>query len=179
MKSHIFNYITKTKMTNLKDHKRRILSTRGDIETDKTSYLNLAYNNNFAGTMHEIYLHKITPEEINEYLRTVINIPTVLARNSGWRWMLHNRSSYYMSYRSNIIDKEVKEVLEQYFDWLKQRDDYVESPKDKIVRIERERITARANAVRQEILEAVYHPDRCERMMNEYGEIWADIHMPY
>ena len=166
-------------MTNLKDHERRILSTQGDILADKTSYKNLVFNNNFAGTMKEIYLYKITPEEINEYLRTVINIPTILARDIGWRWIIRDRSSYYMNCRSKIIDKEVKEVLEQYFDWLKQRDDYVESPEDKILRIERERSTARANAVRQEIIETLYHPDRCERMMDEYGEVWADVHMPF
>ena len=32
---------------------------------------------------------------------------------------------------------------------------------------------------RTELIEKLYHPDRYERMVNNYGEIWADIHLPY
>ena len=167
-------------MPSIRDHKRCILSTEGDISVDKLYYRTLIYNQNFAGTIQEIYINRmITYEEINEYLRMVINIPTLLATQPNWRWTLRNRCSYYMLYKKDIIDTPVREILEQYFDWLKERADYVESPEDKIVRIEKERITARTKAVRQEIIETLYHPDRCDRMMNEYGEIWADVHMPY
>ena len=34
-------------------------------------------------------------------------------------------------------------------------------------------------AFRNELLETLYHPDRYERMVATYGEVWADIHLPY
>jgi hypothetical protein len=84
-----------------------------------------------------------------------------------------------MGYHSDVIDQEVKEVLQQYFDWLKERDDYNESPEEEEERIVKERIISRAKAVKQELIETLYHPDRCEKMYAIYGEVWADIHMPY
>ena len=35
-----------------------------------------------------------------------------------------------------------------------------------------------SSAFYQSIIEKLYHPDRMERMVAKYGEIWADIHMP-
>ena len=29
---------------------------------------------------------------------------------------------------------------------------------------------------KQELIEAVYHPDRYRKMIEEYGEVWAEIH---
>jgi hypothetical protein len=161
------------------NHKRRIVSRYTDISLDKLSYKELVYNGNFAGTIQLNMIHTITVEEINEYLRTVIEIPTILSTDVGWRWLISQRTSYYMKHNSDSIDKEVKEILGQYFDWLKERKDYVESPEDKEVRIIKERNIARAKLIRGELIETLYHPDHYEKMYAIYGEIWADIHLPY
>ena len=159
-------------------YKRRTLYTYVDISEDKISYKNLIYNQNLAGSIQLTYIHTITPEEINQYLRMFIEIPTLLARQPFWRSTIFQRSSYYMKYRSEIIDKDVREILEQFFDWLKERNDYVESPEDKIARIEKERNIARGKQIKVELIEILYHPDRYERMVASYGEIWADVHLP-
>ena len=31
---------------------------------------------------------------------------------------------------------------------------------------------------KRELIEALYHPDRYEKMVKTYGEVWADIHLP-
>jgi hypothetical protein len=84
-----------------------------------------------------------------------------------------------IEYHNYLIDEDIEPILQQYFDWLKERDDYVESPEDKIVRIEKERIMDRSKIVRSELIETLYHPDRYEKMVASYGEVWADIHLPY
>jgi len=166
-------------MLTLQEHKRRILSTRGDPKEDKLLYSELIMNGNYAGSIQVEKIDIITVEQINEYLRMVIDIPTVLSINKVVRSMIYMRVSYYMKYHNYLIDEDIEPILVQYFEWLKERDDYVESSEDKEVRIERERIMNRAKAVKQEIIETLYHPDRYMKMVASYGEVWADIHMPY
>lgn len=31
---------------------------------------------------------------------------------------------------------------------------------------------------KRELIEALYHPERYEKMVKIYGEVWADIHLP-
>jgi hypothetical protein len=163
-------------MPTIQEHKQRVLSTRGNPKEERNLYSELIINSNYAGSIQVEKINTITVEEINEYLRMVINIPTLLSINKHVRPVIYKRVSYYMKYHSEIINTPVREILEQYFDWLKERDDYVESSEDKKTR---KRITARANAVRQELIETLYHPDRYMKMVASYGEVWADIHMPY
>ena len=40
------------------------------------------------------------------------------------------------------------------------------------------RLFVRHKNIRQELIEALYHPDRLERMVASYGEVWADEHLP-
>ena len=107
----------------------------------------------------------------------VIDTPTLLATDIGIRWWIHQRVSYLMKYHNYLIDEDIEPILQQYFDWLKERDDYVKSLEE--IRIERQRIMDRTMAVKQELIETLYHPDRCENMYAMYGEVWADTHMPY
>jgi hypothetical protein len=132
-------------------------------------------NGNYAGSIEVEKINTITVEEINEYLRMIIDIPTFLSRKKRVRPVIYNRVSYYMKYHSEIINTPVREILEQYFDWLKERDDYVWSSEDKKTQ---KRIIARTKAIKQELIETLYHPDRYMRMVASYGELWADIHMP-
>jgi hypothetical protein len=171
-------------MPSIEEHKQRVLSTRGNVNEDKLRHSELITNNgNLAGTIDILYIDEITPQQVNEYLHMVINVPTVLAKDRYVRWLLLDRTSYYIGYHSDIIDQEVKEVLEQYFDWLKERDDYDESPEEKEMRIEKERIMARCKIIskelRSELIETLYHPDRYMKMVASYGEVWADVHLPY
>jgi len=163
-------------MPTIQEHKQRVLSTRGNPKEERNLYSELIINSNYAGSIQVEKINTITVEQINEYLRMVIDIPTLLSINKHVRPVIYKRVSYYMKYHSEIINTPVREILEQYFDWLKERDDYVESSEDKKTR---KRITARANAVRQELIETLYHPDRYMKMVATYGEVWADIHMPY
>lgn len=165
-------------MISIREHKQHIVYTKGksfDEVFDKyLLYNNIWYKRNFD----KIY-HNITSETVNGYLRMVIEIPKLLSQYQGWRFESIERSSYYIKHHSDIIDKEVKEIIEQYFDWLKEREDYVESPEDTILRIERQRISSRAKKIEVELIEKLYHPDRYERFVANYGEIWADTHLPY
>ena len=163
----------------MSEHKQRLLSTRGDAEADKLRYEYLVQNNfNFTGTIKLKYIETLDKPEINEYLRLVIETPTLLSTDRGIRWWIHQRVSYLMKYHNYLIDEDIEPILQQYFDWLKERDDYVESPEEKEVRIERERNTARTKIICEELIETLYHPDRYEKMVASYGEIWADVHLP-
>jgi len=167
-------------MLTLQEHKRRILSMRSDNEADKLRHMDLVRNNlNYTGTIKLEYMDTIRVEEINEYLRMIIEIPTLLATDTDIRWWISQRISYLMKYHNYLIDEDIEPILAQYFEWLKERDDYVESPEDKEVRIEKERSIARAKLIRGELIETLYHPDRYEKMYAIYGEIWADTHLPY
>ena len=167
-------------MPSIQEHKQRILSIRGDAEADKLRHKDLVENYfNYTGTLKLKYIETLDRPEINEYLRMVIETPTLLATDIGIRWWIHQRVSYLMEYNNYLIDEDIEPILAQYFDWLKERDDYVESSEDKEVRIIKERIIDRSKIVRSELIETLYHPDRCEKMYAIYGEVWADIHMPY
>jgi len=168
-------------MPTIQEYKQRVLCKNHHIDEDKEHWGNVIMDINvikgtfmFIGVIDLTMRHTMTAEDVNKYLRMVINIPTMAATDKGMRRVLIHNTSYCMAHQSDIIDPELKEVLEQYFEWLKERDDYVESPEDEIVRIEKERITARAKAVKQELIETLYHPDRCEKMYEIYGEIWAE-----
>ena len=163
-------------MPTIQEHKQRVLSIRGNPKEERNLYSELIINSNYAGSIQVEKINTITVEEINEYLRMVINIPTFLSINKHVRPVIYKRVSYYMKYHSEIINTPVRDILEQYFDWLKERDDYVESSEDKKTR---KRITARAKAIKQELIETLYHPDRYQKMVASYGAVWADIHMPY
>ena len=162
-------------MPTIEEHKQRILSTRGDPKEDISLYGALIMNRNYAGSIQVDLIHTITTEEINEYLNMVIQIPTLLSTDKKKRSMIYKRVYYYMKYYSEIIDTPIKEILERFFNWLKERDDYVGSSEDK----SQKRIMNRAKAVKQELIETLYHPDRYMKMVASYGEVWADIHMPY
>ena len=165
-------------MPTIQEHKQRILSTRGDVEAEKLRYEDLVeIYFNFTGIFKLKYIETLDRPEINEYLRMVIDTPTLLATDIGIRWWIHQRVSYLMKYHNYLIDEDIEPILQQYFDWLKERDDYVKSLEE--IRIERQRIMDRTMAVKQELIETLYHPDRCEKMYAMYGEVWADIHMPY
>jgi hypothetical protein len=162
-------------MPTIQEHKRRVISTRGDPEEDRRLYGEVIMNGNYAGSIQIEMIHIVTVEQINEYLRMVIDIPTLLSRKKRIRPDIYKRVSYYMKYHSEIIDTSIKEILEKFFDWLKERDDYVWSSEDKKTQ---KRIIARTKAIKQELIETLYHPDRYMRMVASYGELWADIHMP-
>jgi len=165
-------------MPSIQEHKRRILSTRGDAEADKLRHMDLVeIYFNFTGTLKLKYIETLDRPEINEYLRMVIDTPTLLATDIGIRWWIHQRVSYLIEYHNYLIDEDIEPILERYFDWLKERDDYVESFEE--IRIVKERIMDRTKLVKQELIETLYHPDRYEKMVASYGEVWADIHMPY
>jgi hypothetical protein len=164
-------------MPTLQEHKKRIVSTHGDIKEDKSRYTEIVMNGNLAGTIKIKYMDTIAVEEINEYLRMVIEIPTLLSTNRDLRWWIYQRVSYLMKYDNYLIDEDIEPILAQYFDWLKERDDYVESADDIEERIQR--ISSRNKIIRPELIETLYHPDRYEKMVASYGEVWADIHLPY
>jgi hypothetical protein len=127
-------------MPTLQEHKQRALSTHGDIKEDKSRYTEIVMNGNLAGTIKIKYMDTIAVEEINQYLRIVIDTPTLLSTDRGIRWWIYQRVSYYMEYHNYLIDEDIEPILAQYFDWLKERDDYVESPEEKEERIIKERI---------------------------------------
>ena len=174
-------------MPTIQEYKHRVLSNY-DLNGDKQRYYDALvgdWNFTFVGVIDLSVSHTIKKKVVNKYLRMVINIPTMAATDKHIRRVLLHNVSYCMTHQSNLIHQEVKEVLEQYFDWLKERDDYVDSelPEEKKFRIVKERIMKqriidRTKLVKQELIETLYHPDRYMKMVASYGEVWADIHMP-
>ena len=158
----------------MENHKQRIIYSEGDPSEEKTYYKNLIYRSNLAGCIQLEYIDTLTNQEINEYLRMVTQIPTLLATETRWRKVVKMRTSYFMRSHKNIIDPELKSILEHYFIWLKERKDYIETSEETM-----DRIQARAKIIHTELIETLYHPDRYDTMVATYGEVWADVHMPY
>ena len=115
----------------------------------------------------------ITPKNVNQLLTIVMEVPELVSTYPSVRVMIHNRINEMLTrnYYSNVIDKDILQSVTDYFDWLKDRSDYVEEPE-----IISERIIARTKVIRQELIEVLYHPDRYEKMIKKYGECWGDIH---
>ena len=120
-------------MPTIQEHKQRVLSKNHHIDEDRSHYVDVIRDINvimgtfnFIGAVNITMRHTMKVEEVNKYLRMVINIPTMAATDNLMRPLFIHHTSYFMAHQSHIIDKELKEVLEQYFDWLKERDDYVE-----------------------------------------------------
>jgi hypothetical protein len=115
-------------MPTIQEYKQRVLSNN-DFNGDKQRYANALmgdWNFTFVRAIDLTVSHTMTAEKVNEYLRMVIKIPTIAATDKYMRRLLIHNVSYCMAHQSHLIDQELKEVLEQYFDWLKERDDYVE-----------------------------------------------------
>jgi len=117
--------------------------------------------------------HIITPKNVNQLLTIIMEVPELVSTYPSVRIMIRNRVNDIIkrNYYTNLVDKDILQSITDYFEWLKQRSDYVEEPE-----IIFERVKARTKAIRQELIEVLYHPGRYEKMIAMYGEVWGDIH---
>jgi hypothetical protein len=118
----------------------------------------------------------IKPQYANELLISIINVPEIIANSLILRSVIQTRLNEIMNHQSFIksIDKDILRAIKDYFNWLKMRPDYEDEPE-----VVMKRVNTRTQLIQQELFETLYHPDRYERMTAKYGEIWADIHLPY
>lgn len=115
----------------------------------------------------------ITPKNVNQLFIIIMEVPELVSTYPSLRIIIRNRVNDIIkrNYYTNLVDKDILQSVTDYFEWLKDRSDYVEEPE-----IISERIIARTKAIRQELIEVLYHPDRYEKMIKKYGECWGDIH---
>ena len=118
----------------------------------------------------------ITPMHVNDLFISLLEIPELAANHVKFRNTLKMRVNEIMEHNNfkKVLDKDIRKAIENYFQWLKMRSDYEDDPE-----IIMARVKVRTNMIKQELIEVLYHPDRYDRMVETYGEIWADIHLPY
>jgi hypothetical protein len=118
----------------------------------------------------------VTTSDANKVLYTIMNVPEVLAYHATFRETTLERVHQILAHDpfKDIVVPEYRKIYREYFNWLKIRSDYNDSPSEIMTRVQ-----SRTNALQGELIEKLYHPDRYEKMVSSYGEVWADIHLPY
>ena len=114
-------------------------------------------------------------ENVNEFLIHLMNIPELLSASKNLRREFNKKVNHIfdLDYLARTIDKDVSKAIKEYFGWLKLRSDYVESEEEL-----KERIVSNTKRMKVELLEAIFLPDRCDRMLLAYGDAWVDTHFP-
>ena len=118
----------------------------------------------------------LTKNKINTLLLAIMQIPELLSYYIRLRLTVKERVDAILKHEpfQKTMRKYIRTSITEYFEWLKKRSDYVDSPDEIMTRVQ-----ARTKSINVELIEALYHPDRYERFVAKYGEIWADIHLPY
>ena len=119
---------------------------------------------------------RLTKKMLNPILLTIMQIPELLSNYVRFRLIAKERVEDILKHEpfQKSIRKYIRTSATMYFEWLKKRSDYVDSPDEIMTRIQ-----ARTKSIRVELIEALYHPDRHDRFIEKYGEIWVVIHLPY
>ena len=117
--------------------------------------------------------HRINVYNINPLLYTIMNSPELIANYVDVRNIIFTKVNQLINhdYYLDKIDKDILKAIKEYFSWLKMRSDYVDTEEEMKVRI-----VSRTKSIKQELLDAYFHPDRCDRMLASYGDIWVDVH---
>ena len=117
--------------------------------------------------------HRINVYNINRLLYTIMNSPELIANYVDVRNIIFTKVNQLINhdYYLDKIDKDILKAIKEYFSWLKMRSDYVDTEEEMKVRI-----VSRTKSIKQELLDAYFHPDRCDRMLASYGDIWVDVH---
>ena len=120
--------------------------------------------------------HRILSKDVNELLLTIMqDIPELVANHVKLRNTIQKRTNEILDnlYYKDTISNDILKAINEYFEWLKLRSDYEEEPE-----IIMNRVKGRTREFNQELIEVLYHPDRYERMVKKFGEVWADEHLP-
>jgi hypothetical protein len=117
--------------------------------------------------------HHVSFKNVNDLLIHIMNIPELISSNINLRTMFINKVNAILTnkYLPSHLNIDVIKTITDYFGWLKLRSDYVETEEER-----KERIISRTRCIKQELVEAVLHPDRCDRMLLTYGDVWVDTH---
>jgi len=117
----------------------------------------------------------ITESTVNNVLEIVLLAPEFIANYPKFRNICIERVTEILEYLpySSKIKPKYRKIYKDYFEWLKNRSDYEEYPE-----VIMKRIQERTKIIRSELIEKLYYPDRYDKMVRKYGEVWADVHLP-
>ena len=117
----------------------------------------------------------VSIQNVNEFLIHIMNIPELISSFINLRTMVINKVNNILTYESLVphINTDVLKTVNEYFGWLKLRSDYVETEEE-----HKERVVSNTKRMKAELIQAYFHPDRCDRMLLSYGDAWVDTHFP-
>jgi len=115
----------------------------------------------------------VNEDNVNSLLKKVLQVPELIASHPRFRQIVILRVNEIINHEAfkGVIFNDIYRASNEYFEWLKLRSDYEEDPE-----VIMKRVKARISMIQPELIEKLYHPDRYERMVESYGEVWADIH---
>jgi cyclopropane fatty-acyl-phospholipid synthase-like methyltransferase len=117
--------------------------------------------------------HHISFKNVNDLIIHIMNIPELISSNINVRTMFIDKVNKILTnkYLPSHLNIDVVKTITDYFGWLKLRSDYVETEEER-----KERIVSNTQRIKQELIEKFYYPDRCDRMLLTYGDVWVHTH---
>ena len=103
---------------------------------------------------------------VDTFFKLLLNCPEMMANTPNLRVEISFQITRILaSYLGPVVNEDIRLAISDYIGWLKRRSDYVMTDEEK----------AKA-MLKVPIREAVFFPDRCDRMLATYGDPWVDVH---
>ena len=111
----------------------------------------------------------ITGSNVENFLKAILNCPEIFANEPKLRTQFSPQIIRILeSHEAHYVTEDTRLAFTDFMGWLKTRSDYVMTDEEKAKEMLR--------MLKIPILEAVFYPDRCDRMLAAYGDPWVDVH---
>jgi hypothetical protein len=111
----------------------------------------------------------IRGDNVDNFFKAILNCPELMANEPTLRVHVSYQIIRILdSYLGPDVIEEIRLSITDFMGWLKTRSDYVMTDEEKA--------KAMLRTLKVPIREAVFFPDRCDRMLATYGDPWVDVH---
>ena len=111
----------------------------------------------------------IDRRNVDNFFKVILNCPEMFANEPKLRVEISFQITRILaSYLGPHVTNDIRLAITDFMGWLKTRSDYVMTDEEKA--------KAMLRTLKVPILEAVFLPDRCDRMLATYGDPWVDVH---
>jgi len=111
----------------------------------------------------------IDGHNVDNFFKAILNCPEMTANEPKLRQQVSPQIIRILeSHWGPVVNEDIRLAITDFMGWLKTRSDYVMTDEEKA--------KAMLRTLKVPILEAVFLPDRCDRMLVTYGDPWVDVH---
>ena len=108
-------------------------------------------------------------DNVDNFFKAILNCPEMMANEPKLRFELAKQTARILeSHWGPVVNEDIRLAITDFMGWLKTRSDYVMTDEEKA--------KAMLRMLKVPIREAVFFPDRCDRMLATYGDPWVDVH---